>query len=332
MKLLKNESLRLFFIWLFMGALVFLVGIINVKAATIDRLVYMNRTGPGFTTNFNASGVTKYTTQYIVTATNDTPNYMYAKTCSTGPLEIAVSSVSGSLSYDGYVKFGSCKVNGYNGSNYVYIYSLNNFDDAGQGQRGITYSMTVSNKLSYTAFINVYDISFSDSLDYDKALIETNQTIIDQNQTIIDQNQQTNDKLDDLNDNLTSEDMPNAPDFSDVEVADDTPISDLVLMPINYLNKLINAFSGQCSPYVLDFGILGSDYVLNLPCIKVENWIGQSAWNIVDALICFFMAYEIGMLAVKIFNDWTSMRDTYDSLYQPKHEDKGYKPKHGGSE
>lgn len=284
-KLLKNDFLRLFLFFI-MVTLVFLVCIINVKAATIDRLVYMNRTGPGFTTNFNAGGGANYTTQYIVTATNDTPNYMYAKTCSTGPLEISVSSVSGSFSYDGYVKFGSCKVNGYNGANYVYIYSLNNFDDAGQGQRGITYSMTVRNKASYNLFVNVHDISFSDSLDYDKALIETNQTIIDQNQTIIDQNQQTNDKLDDLNDNLTDETSPNTDGLNGAAGwLPAGPVDSLINLPLSFFNSISRDLGSSCKPVSLPLPYVNKN--LTLPCmssfydgIKINSfmdWVGLIA-------------------------------------------------------
>lgn len=281
-KLLKNDILRLFLFFI-MVTLVFLVCIINVKAATIDRLVYMNRTGPGFTTTFAAGGGANYTTQYIVTATNDTPNYMYAKTCSTGPLEISVSSVSGSLSYDGYVKFGSCKVSGYSGANYVYIYSLNNFDDAGQGQRGITYSMTARNKVSYNLFVNVYDISFSDSLDYDKALIETNQTIIDQNQTIIDQNQQTNEKLDDLNDNLTDESPPNTDDLNGAAGwLPAGPVDSLINLPLSFFNSISRDLGSSCKPVNLPLPYVKKN--LTLPCmstfydgIKINSfmdWVG----------------------------------------------------------
>lgn len=281
-KLLKNDLLRLFLFFI-MITLVFLVAVINAKAATIDRLVYMNRTGPGFTTTFAAGGGANYTTQYIVTATNDTPNYMYVKTCSTGPLEIAVSSVSGSLSYDGYVRFGSCKVSSYNGANYVYIYSLNNFDDAGQGQWGITYSMTVRNKASYNLFVNVYDISFSDSLDYDKALIETNQTIIDQNQTIIDQNQQTNDKLDDLNDNLTDETPPNADGLNGAAGwLPAGPVDSLINLPLSFFNSISRDLGSSCKPVSLPLPYVKKN--LTLPCmssfyegIKIDSfmdWLG----------------------------------------------------------
>lgn len=308
-KLLKNDLLRLFLFFI-MITLVFLVCIINVKAATIDRLVYMNKTGPGFTTTFAAGGGANYTTQYIVTATNDTPNYMYAKTCSTGPLEIAVSSVSGSLSYDGYVRFGSCKVSGYSGANYVYIYSLNNFDDAGQGQRGITYSMTARNKASYNLFVNVYDISFSDSLDYDKALIETNQTIIDQNQTIIDQNQQTNDKLDDLNDNLTDETSPDTDGLNGAAGwLPAGPVDSLINLPLSFFNSISRDLGSSCKPVSLPLPYVKKN--LTLPCMSTfyEGIKINSFMDWVGLIVSGFILFSYLLKLYKWVDDTLTFRE-----------------------
>ena len=301
-KLLKNDLLRLFLFFI-MVTLVFLVCIINVKAATIDRLVYMNKTGPGFTTFFSASGVTNYTTQYIVTATNDTPNYMYAKTCSTGPLEIAVSSFSGSLSYDGYVRFGSCEVSGYSGANYVYIYSLNNFDDAGQGQRGITYSMTARNKASYNLFVNVYDISFSDSLDYDKALIETNQTIIDQNQ-------QTNDKLDDLNDNLTDETSPDTDGLNGAAGwLPAGPVDSLINLPLSFFNSISRDLGSSCKPVSLPLPYVKKN--LTLPCMSTfyEGIKINSFMDWVGLIVSGFILFSYLLKLYKWVDDTLTFRE-----------------------
>lgn len=160
-------------------------------------------------------------------------------------------------------------------------------------------------------------------------------TDIDNTQNIIDNSnknqQETNDRLDNINDSLnddTSPDTSNA--FSDIKLNTNSAISNLVLMPINYLNRVLNLSKNTCSTYSLDFGIFNSNYKLNLPCIKLENFFGTQWWNIIDYLICFYMIYNIIMLAISAFEDITSLRDSYDSLYQPKHADTGYKPKHGG--
>jgi len=147
-----------------------------------------------------------------------------------------------------------------------------------------------------------------------------------------DKNQQeTNDRLDNINGSLNDDSAPDTSNaFKDIKLNTNSAISNLVLMPINYLNRVLNLSKNTCSAYSLDFGIFNSDYKLNLPCIKLENFFGSQWWNVIDYLICFYMIYNIIMLAISAFEDITSLRDSYDSLYQPKHSEDYYRPKHGG--
>lgn len=145
----------------------------------------------------------------------------------------------------------------------------------------------------------------------------TNDTSID-----IDNNKETNQKLDSLKeeqkktqDIITSEDF-NTPDFSGISWAPDTPVSNLVLMPLNVLNRIVTAFSGSCSPYNLTFF---DNTILTFPCFNGELYFGSNLWSTIDSLMCLFMIYEIGMFAISAFEDFTSLRDTYDKLYVPKH-------------
>ena len=143
--------------------------------------------------------------------------------------------------------------------------------------------------------------------------------------------QQTNEKLDNLNKNLSDDTAPDTNNtFSDIKLNTNSAISNLVLMPINFLNRVLTLSQNTCSTYSIDFGIFNSNYKLNLPCIDLQNYFGSTLWNVIDYLICFFMIYNIIMLAISAFEDITSLRDSYESLYQSKHADTGYKPKHGG--
>lgn len=174
-------------------------------------------------------------------------------------------------------------------------------------------------------------VSFKDYRIYPSSEITEN----DNTQNIIDNSnknqQETNDRLDNINGSLNDDTAPDTSNaFSDIKLNTNSAISNLVLMPINYLNRVLNLSKNTCSTYSLDFGIFNSNYKLNLPCIKLENFFGTQWWNIIDYLICFYMIYNIIMLAISAFEDITSLRDSYDSLYQPKHADTGYKPKHGG--
>lgn len=78
--------------------------------------------------------------------------------------------------------------------------------------------------------------------------------------------QQTNQKLDDVNDNLTDETAPTL-DLSDLEVSSDTPISDLITMPLTILNSLSQALDGTCSNYTIPFLFNSS---VTFPCFTIS--------------------------------------------------------------
>lgn len=157
----------------------------------------------------------------------------------------------------------------------------------------------------------------------------TNTIINNQNQN----QAQTNENLNNINDSLNNDEAPDTSTaFSDIKLDSDNAVSDLVLMPITYINRILSLSKNTCASYSIDFGIFNSDYKLTFPCIKVENYLGSNLWAIIDYLICFFMIYEIILLFVSVYEDITSLRDTYEGLYEPKHEYKGYKPKHGSDD
>lgn len=143
--------------------------------------------------------------------------------------------------------------------------------------------------------------------------------------------QETNERLDGIKDSINDDTPPEVNNaFGDIKLDKDSAISDLLLLPIKYLQRILNLSSKTCSSYSLNFGIFNSDYILKMPCINLENFFGSQLWATIDYLICFFMIYEICMLFVSAFEDLTSLRDTYDSLYQPKHAEGEYQGKHGG--
>ena len=163
-------------------------------------------------------------------------------------------------------------------------------------------------------------------------IINQNQTTINQNQQIIDSQNQTNQKIDETNEKLNDLDDTlndtSTPDIDlNLDTASDTPISDLVTMPLTLLNKFVSTLNGQCVNYTLPFFY---NQNVTLTCFTISDYLGQNLTNLIDMAICLFMCYNIAMLAISIFEDITSLRDTYDSLYVPQHGPKEYQPKHGG--
>lgn len=150
-----------------------------------------------------------------------------------------------------------------------------------------------------------------------------NNSINNQGQNIIDnQNknqQQTNNKLDDVNKNLSDESAPTNDDVSsktnewNSKLAGTGPVSNMVLMPITLLNGYIQGFNSTCNSFNLG-NFYGTDIVL--PCIDISKYLGATLWNIIDILFSGFMIFEIGKKFVKIFNDFTNLKDNQiDDLY-----------------
>lgn len=142
------------------------------------------------------------------------------------------------------------------------------------------------------------------------------------NQAISDGQQQLNDTL---NDDTGVSDNDIEELFGDFEESN-TPISDLLLMPITLYSAFITGISASCSPVSL-----GSlyDTPITLPCINLEDILGSSLWSLIDLLFSFFMFYNISQLIISAFNNLTSLKDDFNLLFA-KHYNQEYQGRHAG--
>lgn len=129
-----------------------------------------------------------------------------------------------------------------------------------------------------------------------------------------------------LNDTLTDDNLPDVINsgggggtyFDDINQSSQTPISDLLLLPLNLLNAINNSINNQCTPYTIPFDFTGGNNTLTFPCLNLEQYLGSNLWGVIDAMFCIFMFYNIAMLIIRFFEDWTSARDTFDILFKPE--------------
>lgn len=126
-------------------------------------------------------------------------------------------------------------------------------------------------------------------------------------QQIEQQTKETNDLLKD--DTPVSDDSINSVLSSNDE--SNSPISDLVSMPLTLLQKINTGMNGSCSPFVLG-SLLGT--TLSLPCINLGSRLG-TLWNIIDMCMSIFMAYTIGMMCIRIYNNFTTLKDNSNDVY-----------------
>lgn len=213
--------------------------------------------------------------------------------------------------------------------------SSNNFAGGGYCQM-FNYTFSVENNstslwfdipetTTSSNFLNFYGYTSNSYLTYDDLLQSQNQTN-EKLEDINENQQETNEKLNEINGTLTDSDTSEntGNDFFDTSsiVSSDGVVSSLLTLPIQMSSKLVDNLGGTCTPYRMNFGMLGKNYTLNFPCIDLENYFGSDLWDIIDLLFCGFMAYNIGMLFVSIYESITSLQDYYYSyIYQSSHEE-----------
>ena len=174
----------------------------------------------------------------------------------------------------------------------------------------------------YDQFFRVYLLNAIEEEDNSNALLgqitTQNSTIINQNQEQLNQQQQINDKLDDLFDDepLSEEVIDDFFEGIGANFTTDTPISDLILMPLTILEAYSNGISSSCSSFNLG-NLFGTELIM--PCVDLKSLLGSNLWTLIDSIICLFMFYNIAMLVVSIFDSLTSLEDSFQLLYTPQH-------------
>lgn len=161
----------------------------------------------------------------------------------------------------------------------------------------------------------VYDVTVAASNSNYNALNNVNSSINNMNNSLKDES--SPDVEDDLFDGISTDDESNS------------PVSDLILMPLTLMNAYVDGFSSTCNSFNL-----GSLYNHNitLPCIDIEDYLGSNLWALIDIMFSLFLVYNIGLMCVSMYESITSLEDGFRGLYTPRHADTGYTPRHGGGE
>lgn len=98
------------------------------------------------------------------------------------------------------------------------------------------------------------------------------------------------------------------------------PISQIVLIPSQFISKIIVSSNQVCRPISLG-SFRGKN--LSLPCIDIESHIGSNLWNTIDLLMVVSMIIGISIYFRNLYTDLVNLD------YKPKHV---YSPKHASDE
>ena len=135
----------------------------------------------------------------------------------------------------------------------------------------------------------------------------TNQDVVN---SINDNTDAVNDVNDTLNDNST-DDPTNDISSMNNKVASNNSITQLLTLPIQLYQNILNAVSGSCSSFSLG-SLYGHN--LTLPCINLQSLLGSTLYGIIDILISGLFILSFRKKMVDIFNNMTSLKDRGNEL------------------
>lgn len=347
MRILKKLVRKLYHLIWFLSIFIFFLPFVRAESDTVYEINFLNRGYMNFpfSTGYAHHETTTYTNNLRIYGTSpdvlNPPKYLYLVTCANANIDYGTNSVSqGNLVHYPQTMGMPCRYthNGTTHNGYYYLdrWSLTwaNYSSSGVYEYGIQWVIMPYNNAGYWVPIRFESIFMSNELiiDFDSyallySMVNSNGTInnninsvkqdtnaLKQGQNEIKQKQdETNRKLDDLNtaqqetnDTIKDENAPTI-DLSDIQTSN-TPISDLVTLPLTLLNSIYSGISGACSNWSL---LLPFNHTILLQCFTISDYVGSSVTTIIDCAICLFMAYRIILLFIAVFNDITTLSDTY---------------------
>lgn len=127
--------------------------------------------------------------------------------------------------------------------------------------------------------------------------------------TCLNGNQSVNDSINNVNDTLTSDEV-DSPSSSLEEMQDMLPtngtITQLIALPLNLYQKVLNSINGTCQSFDLG-NLYGTNLIM--PCIDLNNYLGNTLWNTIDIIISGIFVLTIGRKMIKAFEGFTSMKE-----------------------
>ena len=132
--------------------------------------------------------------------------------------------------------------------------------------------------------------------------------------TIIDSQQATTNAVEDVNNSIndsTTDDPGSDIDNMKDKVATNGTISQLLTLPIQLYQNILNSVSGSCSSFNLG-NLFGTN--LLLPCINLQQLLGSTLYGIIDILCSGLFILSFRKKMVDIFNHMTSLNDRGNEL------------------
>lgn len=310
-----EKPLFKFILWFLTGLFIVSYGILNVNAGSISEARLF---GHSLDDEWSVSpnGSTIGTADYFLFTDGSVPNYLYADVCTTGNAPtVWVTGFGGNTRVSPDTKVYKvnkpCSVSGYSADVYRFTFYITSFDDAGDGNLGLQFNTRLFNNTDYNTFFRLLSITYSNSLSYSDIDLSNQQNIIDQNNQIISGQDDIKDSVNNVDDTLKDDNIDNNNVSSTFEefnsfLDDNSTITQLITLPITLYSSILNNVGGSCQPFNLG-SLYGEDLVL--PCVNIGNYLGSTLWGMIDLIISGFAVYFISKKLIKVFNNFSSMKD-----------------------
>lgn len=310
-----EKPLFKFILWFLTGLFIVSYGILNVNASSISEARLFGHSLDDVW-SVSPNGSTIGTADYFLFTDGSVPNYLYADVCTTGNAPtVWVTGFGGNTRVSPDTKVYKvnkpCSVSGYSAYVYRFTFYITSFDDAGNGNLGLQFNTRLFSNTDYNTFFRLLSISYSNSLSYSDIDLSNQQNIIDQNNQIISGQEDIKDSVNNLDDTLKDDNIDNNNVSSTFEefnsfLDDNSTITQLITLPITLYSSILNNVGGSCQSFNLG-SLYGED--LLLPCVNIGNYLGSTLWGMIDLIISGFAVYFIAKKLIKVFNNFSSMKD-----------------------
>ena len=110
--------------------------------------------------------------------------------------------------------------------------------------------------------------------------------------------------------NFFKDDSTDSPDDNlnnlNNKVATNSVISDLLLLPVKFLQNFVNALGGSCTQFSLG-NLYGTD--LFMPCVNIGGYLGTGIWTTIDLILSGFFVYYLRKKFVEIYYNITNLKN-----------------------
>lgn len=97
-----------------------------------------------------------------------------------------------------------------------------------------------------------------------------------------------------------------------IELADDTPMTNILMFPVLIFSYFNSNMSNTCSSVSLG-SLYGHE--ITLPCIDIQSLIGSTLYNIIDLFMLFYMLYNFCHFLIGFFESSSELNNPFEHFF-----------------